>query len=385
MTAVLKSNPYLSTLIIDYCPLVPSSSFRFLFSNIRVFGQGLQKLSLNDTPLSVDTVYHLFSVLEGQCPLSDISLVRCGIGKTHLARAMECLNKTKHLKYLNLSDNLIEDEGAIHIADAIRLASESPLLAGFSSSVLRLNVSEVEREVARFRGFSIHGINVSGCGLTAEAVLQLVDALTLNHTVKDIDVSDNPIGPNHMHFLSLSLLKCIDLVEFKANRCGLQSKGVTHLLTTLASYATNQDNERIDNKGLRVLQLSGNGVKDSAADALEKFLSENNVLQFLDLGFNEFTDQGLRHVRQAIVVKDKSPALRKYNELHINLNGNNCDPYALDFPNQSRAKATMRYGTELSRSVANVPSSSKPQYLEQTAIQNQLGVSGLFVNKGYVV
>lgn len=381
---VVRSNMCLSSLTLDYGKFA-SSDLRLFMGNMRTFGLGLQRLSLNDINLSVDTVRDLFSVFEGRCPLSHLDLIRCGITKAHLSLSASFLGKSRFLRHLCLSNNNIEDEGVEMLAAAVREASENPMLSGFTSSVLRLNADEVEREISKLKRLNLQSVDVSCCGITGDGAASLVEALAHNKTLKVLDLSDNVLGGECINQLGALLLRSKQMVTLRMNRCRIQTKGGNSLLRLFADdMLSSVDNSTSDGLGLRSLEIAENEIKDSFSDSLRRYLEVNNVIQFLDLGFNELTDEGLRDVKTTLTVVGSSTSLKKYNELHINLVGNPCDPYFLEMPNQSRAKATMRYSTHGSHSLSHVPLSTRDQFVKREDMQNKLNVRGMFVPKNHV-
>ena len=383
VAGIIRSNITVSSFFLDYGKF-SSKDLRFLMSNIRTFGQGLQRLSLNDIKLSVDTVRDLFRSFEGQCPLSHLYLVRCGITKAHLHQSDTLLAKSRFLQHLCLSNNNIEDEGAEMIASAVRLASESPMLSGFTSSVLKLNAEEVEREVKKLKRLNMHSVDLSCCGISGDGATSLVEALSHNKVLRELDLSDNNLGPECANQLGALLLRSKDLVTLRLNRCHLRPKGANSLLRIFSDDMISVNNDSNDNPGLRTLELSGNELKDSFAESLRRYLEINNVIQFLDIGFNELTDEGLRDVKEVLKVNGASSNLKKFNELNINLIGNPCDPYFLDMPNQSRAKSTMSYSTQMNRPISHVPLSAQAQFISRSDMHNKLVVRGTFPKKNYV-
>lgn len=370
---VVRSNVTLSTLSLDYGKFA-SSDLRLFMSNMRTFGRGLQRLSLNDITLSVDTVHDLFKSFEGLCPLSHLNMIRCGITKAHLSHSAHMLGRSRFLKHLCLSNNIVEDEGIELLASAIREASENPMLSGFTSSVLRLNADEVEREISKVRRLQLLSVDVSCTGITGTGAASLVEALSHNKVLRVLDLSDNNLGGDYCNQIGSFLIRLKLLAILRMNRCRIQTKGANSLLRLFGDDLIGLDNSSNDSLGLRTLELSGNEIKDSFAEPLRRFLEVNNLLQYLDIGFNELTDEGLRDVRSALKVVGSSAMLKKYNELNINLIGNPCDPYFLEMPNQSRAKATMTYSTNFSKPLGHVPLSCRDQFIQRENMFNKLNV-----------
>jgi hypothetical protein len=92
--------------------------------------------------------------------------------------------------------------------------------------------------------------------------------------------------------------------------------------------------------------LSSNQISDSATTALCDMLERNNVLELLDLGFNEFTNASAEFFRNAVKVHSASERAKKICGLTVNMIGNKCDAYVFDTPGLSRSKNTLMFGLQ---------------------------------------
>jgi hypothetical protein len=378
IAGIAKSNPAVSIIKLDYCTHPSSKDMQLLFFNLKNFNRVLTHLSMNHMKLTIENLVDIFSVFDGDCPISNLSLIDCGISQSHMARAAGLLYKSKTLRYLSISHNRFGDEGLFHLSKAIRTVAESPMLLGFSKTVLNMHAREVEREVGQFQGLNLISLDVSCTGISADGAFELLDALALNHTIQDIDLSDNELGTECMAKLAPVILRCVELLRLRLNRCNLQARGAGILLKTLTDFGLSLDSNSIDNKGIRTLQLSGNFIKDSFARSLQPFLEVYNLIQVLDLSCNELTDQSLSDVRSALIVTSSSSPLRRLNELNIVLTGNPCDPCILDFPNMSRAKANIFFGSDLQMSTSHVNINARDAYTQQSRLQHKLKLEGRF-------
>lgn len=381
IAGIAKSNPAVTAITLDYNLPPSSKDTHLMYFNLKNFNRSLRNLSMNHIKLTIENLVDIFSIFEGDCPISNLSLIDCGISQSHMARAASLLYKSKTLRYLNLGHNRFGDEGLSHLTKAIRTVAESPLLLGFSKTVLNMNAREVEREVSQFKGLNLIMLDVSCTGISTEGAFELLQALALNHTVQDIDLSDNDFGTECMTKLAPTILRCTNLLRFRINRCNLQARGAGMLLKSLTDFGLSLDLNSIDNKGIRTLELSGNCIKNSFARNLQPFLEVYNLIQVLDLSCNELTDDGLSDVRSALIVTSSSPALRRLNELNIVLTGNPCDPCILDFPNMSRAKANMFFGSDLPMGAAHVNINARDSYAQQSRMQQKLKVEGRFEDR----
>jgi hypothetical protein len=89
---------------------------------------------------------------------------------------------------------------------------------------------------------------------------------------------------------------------------------------------------------LKSLNLSHNSLSDSITSTLCSLLQENMILQSLDLSFNNLTDASSSAYQEAMKVTSSHPALKKVEELSIDITGNPCNSLLFAAPGMSRSK-----------------------------------------------
>jgi len=119
----------------------------------------------------------------------------------------------------------------------------------------------------------------------------------------------------------------------------------THASSSLLTNRTPQPKHRI-RKGMHYLGMAGNEINDSACKAIANMIATNNLLEYVDLGFNGLTNACGPRFKKAITLTSGASENRKLQELHVNLHGNPCDPYLFETPGMARSKMNYRFGIQ---------------------------------------
>lgn len=314
---VLKSNVSLTYLNIDYSTAIKGNDLNHVFNNCRLFNKSLTHLSVADTTrIAVNTFDNAMRIFQGYSILSSLNFARCDLTALHLRKSISKISSAKYLTSLDLSGNKLMDQGVSFLIDALKE----------SISVEKLPLKYLD---------------ISNCNLTIHSALATSEVAATKHSMAHLDMSDNDFSGPDNHKLAEnfrnSRLKFLGL-----NRCQLGSKKVEELLSELRYTSAGTCGSV-----LKTLLLSENNVQDSVDESLYCFLSTNKKVSFLDLGFNRISDMGLLKAKTALGLPTSAPAEVKVSELHINMTGNRCNQYALEFPGKARAKVTYQYGREL--------------------------------------
>lgn len=279
-------------------------------------------------------------IFDGISVLQRVYLSRCNITALHIKQSFMKLENSNYLTHLTLSGNKLTDQGLGFIVDVLNTRHSNKL--------------------------PLEYLDLSTCQFTISSAIGLFHAISSKSTMKYLDVSDNNLrGPlNLMRDISNSISQS-SLEHFNISRCQIGGNGSNSLLTSLSTNTT-----------LKVLNLAENEIKDSIDVSLSEFLENNQTLEILDLGFNDISSRGLEKSKNSLKVTSSSQLERKLNELHINLIGNKCGPYELEYPGKSRSKLTLRYGTErLDDESHHIQKSAFNDYWERRKFTGQLNSS----------
>lgn len=308
LAAVMKSNIALHTLQLDCCSLSRGGNYlNHIFDECRAFNKSLRCLSLTDSTLSVASFDHLMRIFDGPSPLEQVDLSRCGLTALHLRKSLEKITYSRHLSRLVFSGNKLMDQGVEFLTNV--LSNQRPPLSA---------------------------LDLSTCGVTISSAIPFITAVASRETMRSLDLSDNNLHGTVAQMKALcSTLPSASLRSLNLSRCALGVHGSCSLFSAL-----------LGNSSLRILLLAENEIKDSVDGPLAEFLEANCSLEVLDLGYNCLTTGALRRSQKALRVESTSSLERKLTELHINLVGNPCGPYELEFPGMARSKNLLRYGHE---------------------------------------
>lgn len=154
------------------------------------------------------------------------------------------LRKNKSITFLNLSKNMVNDDGIVKLAEMLE-----------TNTILKsLNLSAMY-----WQGIE-DDVNVEG-KISNSSLFLLAQSLTVNRTLTHLFLSENKIDNDGAKYLAEALSK---------------------------------------NKGLRVLDLSMNLIGDDGFSALAVMLKQNDTLTKLMVGFNNFTVTGVMEMMNAV-------------------------------------------------------------------------------------
>ena len=349
----LKTNATLTSLYLDFNTDINAKEIKRIMGNIRAFNVSLHRLSMADTPLTVNSASQIFRIFgSADVPLSWLCLARCNLLAKHLSIFPDHIYSTCALSYLDVSQNPIGDDGCVYIAAVIK--GKIGVDGVFSRPPLR-------------------HLDISGCHVTLVGVTELSRAMASSQDMKHLNISENDIGCEISTFVD-ELAKC-SLIDLRMNKCNLRTKGT---ITLLQGLSPSQPCGRT----LRNLLLSENNIGDSLGPTLSEYLKENNILQNLDLGFNGFTNIFAESMKEALEIHSESSITRKAIDLNVTLVGNYCEPYLLDMPGRARSKMVLRYAprprfptsimtTELNEEDINVSEKGRDILVRRTAAHHE--------------
>jgi len=218
-------------------------------------------------------------------------------------------------------------------------------------------------------------LDLSSCSLSAKGCTDIITAIAqLPRALYEINLSFNSFKGSDVtdFFLAIST---VSVTRINLASCHLQSKGGMLLFKVLTPSCqslrvplpqpiegageTNTEKKKkvmvekpISPKlrdSLKYLNITENHVSDSVGPSLAKCITENLVIEEIDLSFNQLTEKHYELYQEAIKVTSSSSALRKLESLTITLTGNPCNPLMFDAPGMSRGKMRFTEGTSPNR------------------------------------
>ena len=125
-------------------------------------------------------------------------------------------------------------------------------------------------------------LDISQCNISGEGAVQLAAALTNNHTLTYLELSDNPIGDIGAAAFGGMVRNNTALTTLHLNRCGITSEGCVQLAAGLTENGT-----------LGSLRMSRNHVGMEGAKALSKVIEKNKTLRWLSLWDDDSLGEGV--------------------------------------------------------------------------------------------
>jgi Ran GTPase-activating protein (RanGAP) involved in mRNA processing and transport len=348
LVKVIKNNAVISRLCIDVIGAeVTPQLMDPVFSAIKLYNPHIDNFCVNENPISVKNLENIAKMVESKTTfIRQLELSNCNLKYQHLEKVPKYLVQVVHLCHLNLSNNKLTDKAAKSVAEVLK--------GTFFEGMLCPPLKHVD---------------LTNCGFTAVGGTTLLTALAHREAFEFLDLSNNPIGSDCAAFCEA--LATTPLSELHLNMCSLGTKGSVAVFNMLGDASAKVG------LSLQSLYLSGNDINDSAGEALCNMLQNNVFLEILDLGFNQFTDHHSVLFRKTITVTSVTEATKKAFELHINMLGNDCDPYIFETPGMARAKSTFKFGIKsnykdpLNGGFSHITASCRGQFMVRKAV-NQI-------------
>ena len=192
-----------------------------------------------------------------------ISLKLCNInnnGAVNIAKAIQ-MNTTLHT--LDMSDNEISDDEVIAISDCLKK----------NSSLEKLNLSKNEIKI------------------TNEGAKMIAEALQLNTTLKQLDLSINKIFDDGATAISNVLKSNITLQELNISHNNITNKGITKITEAIQINSTLQN-----------INISKNHITTEGLLYLMEAVKNNCTLQVVNIthNINNVTRSGFTSIKQCI-------------------------------------------------------------------------------------
>jgi len=340
---VFRDNMTLTALKLDFNVELNAKDMKHIFNSLRSYNKTLRQLSLANTPVSAKSMGYLSRVFENvDFPLMKLDLSFCMLASTHIAYLAKSASSARCLTHLVLNSNDLGDLGGEYL-----------------STVIRGKADETSGECWP----PLEYVDCSFCSIEEEGCRLILAAMATRPSITSANLSYNKVGDDIETGGDDSVLASLGRCKFselRLNGCQLQSKAGGAILDLLSD--TSQDSL---GAVLRTLSLADNGMHDRSAEAVNRLLSSNMLLENLDLGYNLYSEACAENMSAAKRVASTAGKEKKLLALNVNMAGNNCDPYLLDVPGMARSKAAFRFGVKpstedpINGGLTHVPESSR--------------------------
>lgn len=364
LTEMLKRNVIINNLKLDLCQGFTPLQLKKLCNSIRLYNSCLNILSCSGIEFTVKTIEYIGRIHDSKYTrISKFSLHHCNLKHLHMNALAKHLSYSQCLMYLDISGNPLGNKGACILAEIIHPPPPTTMggpMPPSGGNAFANSVSLSGNSGAPPNGPPLTHLDVSACQIQAEGTASIMTAVSKRPGIKYLDISNNIIGCDNQRFFN-AFANATALDEVHLAYCQLQTTGgcaiFNMLLPTVPPppYGMNLNDDYVEPPkhlawNVRSINLAGNEISNACANPLVKLLLENTHLEVLDLGFNLITNDVKPILQEGIRITSTSSMERKVNELHVNLLGNPCDPYILEFPGMARAKVHFRQGMEANKS-----------------------------------
>ena len=203
------------------------------------------------------------------------------LGEEGCAQLALLIANTDTLDKLDIGDKKRFSTGVASIMEGLLQNSTIQHLridgSHFSEENCMSLASLLQHPKCQFKQLDVHGCNISG-----EGAVHLAAALTKNHTLTYLELSDNPIGDIGAAAFGDMVRNNTALTRLHLNRCGITSGGCVQLAAGLTENGT-----------LGSLRMSRNHVGVEGAKALSKVIEENKTLRNLSLYNDDSLGEGV--------------------------------------------------------------------------------------------
>ncbi|XP_039682183.1 NACHT, LRR and PYD domains-containing protein 12-like [Perca fluviatilis] len=319
----------------------------------------LQELDLSMNEIGDDGLRHLASGLRSpKCQLETLKLSQCNIeqkGCSCLASALQ--KNTGHLKVLDLSINMVGDEGAIELFQ-------------------KCDISQLTK------------LEMYHCGLTALSCRSIGEALKIEtSTLVELNLSNNDLKDEGFALICEGMYAWCSLEKLNVSRCGITGTGCYKLAKVLCCvsqlYGVPMAKTELHAVELKELDLSMNCLGDEGIKAISAGLKNPYLnLKTLNLSHCSLTDDCCAELASGF-------ASQGYVIRELDLSGNNLQDkgvkklgLGLRSPQCKLEKLSLRTCCLSSRSIQFLTNAlkSNPQHLEELHVMgNNLEDSGIRV------
>ena len=246
--------------------------------------KSLEKVNVSCCKIDGKGVHHLVQALRENTTVTKLNLSGNPIG-TNGALALAKVVHNKSLQNFDMSNCNIDSEGlyACHLAQSF---CENTTLKELDLSHNPIGtLTKGAMALAKvMHSTSLQVVKVCSCSIDSEGAYHITQALHENTTLRRLDLSHNPIGTNG----AMALMHSKSLQEVDMGHCSIDSEGLGHLAR--ASY---------ENTTLKKLDLSYNPIGKKGAKALAK-LMRNMSLQEVTMCYCRIDSVGARHLAKAL-------------------------------------------------------------------------------------
>ena len=242
----------------------------------------LQVLSLRHNPIGKGGAFEVLKCLyHCKTPLKELDFADTGVGEEDCAQLALLISNTDTLEKVGMGSNSLSSNSVASIMDGLIQNSTIQHLNMWRSHFSEEN-SIALGSLLQQAGCLWRELYIQECNISGEGAVHLAAALTNNHSLAELNISDNPIGDIGAAAFGEMIKNNMALRTLRMDRCGITSEGCVQLAAGLTENTT-----------LQKLLMYGNHVGVEGAKALSKVIKENKTLRELWLDDDDSLGEGV--------------------------------------------------------------------------------------------
>ena len=247
----------------------------------------LKVLQLDNSNIATESVDDITVVISKNPLLEIVSFGNNNMGSKSVIKLLQALKQLHHLKVLELNDNAIEEDAAKHIAEVINNNTGLEKLHLNNNKLKGVGLKQLCDQIKQHSSFK--HLLLDSNNITDEAADGLVSVLNNNVLIEVFSVETNK-------FTTIGTVKVANATK------------QLHNLTKLAISSDSFTEKAVDaiagiivnNKGLKVLWLCGNDLKDEGIITVTCALKELKDLKGLHFTYSNITVRAADNIAEAI-------------------------------------------------------------------------------------
>ena len=211
-----------------------------------------------------------------------LDMSHCTLGPLAAKQVAQIVTEHPNFRILNLTGNVIKDQGALYIAELIENNSTIISLDVSSNAIGDAGAANIfkalrnNRIVTHLDISSTSGVSRNNFGATAIGEMGLM--LASNKVLSELNIAMTEISCDDMGPLGTGLLANRTLNVLNLSNNNVRSKGAILVMASVA-----------ESPSIRELRFCNNHLKDDIAPHFESFFAKNRTLEILDLSGNSLT------------------------------------------------------------------------------------------------
>ena len=246
----------------------------------------LEELWLGGNPIGSGGAVEVIKALCGS-GVKLLWLYNTGIGEPDCEALCEPLKSSHSLQHLRIDQNNLSSESVVSIITGLSHNSSLTTLDISNSHFSMANVDSLASVLKDHSKCTLTVLYLQDCHINSEGAVKLAAVLCKNTTLKDLNLSGNPIGEHveGMTAVAKLLVENKTLTELNLQDCHISSEGAVELAAVLCKNST-----------LKCLYLDHNPIGVEGASSMSDMLQHNTSLEELHLSDDSVGEEGVHQL-----------------------------------------------------------------------------------------